>query len=238
MPAVPPTVSGGPSAPWPGPLPPPPPPRPLNMLVQTLPQGPGILPTPGAPPLRSFRRGRAAAAGVGTLCASAGCWGSPADALCGPRLSAPASPLAFRPRPPRRLPGDRGSRPLPCPDLVGFIIDRPGALPRLPLSSVADGPPTSVMGGERGLPCSFRPSGGCRVRGHLGCSVRMACQVVRVVFDCSPGLLPGAAKPYLPTAAFPLTRALGRVYPCVFMLVSYAHMSARGLTSVSGCIDR
>jgi hypothetical protein len=45
-------------------------------------------------------------------------------------------------------------------------------------------------------PCSFRPSCGGHVGGHLGCSVRVACHVVRFVFSCSLGLFPGVAQPY------------------------------------------
>jgi hypothetical protein len=74
MPAVPLAVSG----PKGGPLAwrPPQPPQSPQRARPDPPQGPGVLPTPG-PPLRSSRRGRAAAARVGTLCASAGRWGSP-----------------------------------------------------------------------------------------------------------------------------------------------------------------
>ncbi len=66
--------------------------RPLKVLVQAPLRGAGALSTPGASPLRSSRRGRAAAARVGTLCASADRWGLLVDAPPGPRLSAPASP--------------------------------------------------------------------------------------------------------------------------------------------------
>ena len=76
------------------------------------PQGPGASPTPGAPRLRSSRRGRAAAARVGPLRASAGRWGSPADARRGPRLSVPASPRGSAPLHGRLCWGARGSRPL------------------------------------------------------------------------------------------------------------------------------
>ncbi len=78
---------------------------PLTVLVLAPPQGPGAASTPGAPPLRSSRRGRAAAARVGPLCASAGRWGTPADACCTARRARPPfGPLAWRPPPPRQSP--------------------------------------------------------------------------------------------------------------------------------------
>jgi hypothetical protein len=42
-----------------------------------------------------------------------------------------------------------------------------------------------------GPPARWKPLVGWRVGGHLGCFVRVACLVVRVVFGCSLGLFPG-----------------------------------------------
>jgi hypothetical protein len=147
-PAVPLVMSGGPSPPWPGI----PSPGSLSVLVPTPPQGPGALPNSGAPPLRSSRRGWAAAAQVGTLCASAGRWDSPADAPSWPRAICPCITLRLcvSPRPPPQ--GARGSRPLSrCPIFWGFIPARFVTLPPLP-PSAADGPPRIRHGRERGLP--------------------------------------------------------------------------------------
>jgi hypothetical protein len=111
MPDVPPAVSGRPSAPWPGvtvasPRPPPPH-SPLKVLVPT-PRRPGAFAHPRGAPLRSSGRGRAAAAWVGTLCATAGRWGSPADALVAHGcLPLRTLWLCVPPRPP--LWGARGS---------------------------------------------------------------------------------------------------------------------------------
>ncbi len=86
-------VSGRPSAPWPGV----PPPQSPHRAGPCPPQSPGASSTPGAPPLRSSRRGQAAAARVGTLCASAGRWGTPAGACCtARRVRPPFGPLAWR----------------------------------------------------------------------------------------------------------------------------------------------
>jgi hypothetical protein len=55
--------------------------------------------------------------------------------------------LCVLPRPPSQ--GARGSGPLyRGPTFGGFIPERPSALPRLPPSSVADGPPASSTGGS------------------------------------------------------------------------------------------
>jgi hypothetical protein len=61
------------------------------------PAGPGAVPTPGAPPLRSSRRGQAAAARVGTLCATASRWDSLVAGLVAHGCLPLRYPLALRP---------------------------------------------------------------------------------------------------------------------------------------------
>jgi hypothetical protein len=53
------------------------------------------------------------------------------------------------------------------------------------------------------------------VGGHLGCSVCMACQVVRVVFDCSVEPFLGAAQPYSHRRCLPLGSPPRAAHACV-----------------------
>jgi hypothetical protein len=109
MPAVPLAVSSRPSAPWPGVSPAVP-----STCSSRTPASPGALPNPGAAPLRSCGRGRAAAARVGTLCATA---------VVGARRPMPSWPTAVCPCGPsgsasphgRLRGGARGSGPLAVP---------------------------------------------------------------------------------------------------------------------------
>jgi hypothetical protein len=103
-------MSGRPSAPRPD-VPSPLIRSPLNVLAPTRTQGPGALPTPGVAPLRSSRRGRAVAAGVGMLCASVGRWGSPADVPVAHGCLHLRHPLALQP-PTAAFAGAPGSGPL------------------------------------------------------------------------------------------------------------------------------
>jgi hypothetical protein len=74
------------------------------------PQARGLAHPRGAPPLRSSGRGRAAAARVGTLCATAGRWGSPANALVAHGcLPLRTLWICVPPWPPSRGPGVRSS---------------------------------------------------------------------------------------------------------------------------------
>jgi hypothetical protein len=74
------------------------------------------------------------------------------------------------------------------------------------------------------------------VGGPLGCSVCVACNVVRFVFGVLWGRSPGLLNPPLTAAAFPLARAPGWVFPCGLMHMSCARLSPRGITCLSGCI--
>jgi hypothetical protein len=78
----------------------------------------------GAPPLRSSRRGRAAAARAAALCASAGRWGTPADACCAARrVRPPFGPLAWRPPP------QSPQHARPDPPAGPGALPTPGVLP-------------------------------------------------------------------------------------------------------------
>jgi hypothetical protein len=116
------------------------------------------LSTPGAPPLRSSRRGRAAATRVGTLCASAGRWGSPADAHCAARrVRPPFGPSAClaSPAPPPQPPQHAHPDPLQgrglCPP-----PRRPPCVPprgvRRPLLGMRRSAPQRVVGVRRPMP--------------------------------------------------------------------------------------
>jgi hypothetical protein len=108
---------------------------PPKVLVPTPPQGPGALPTPEGSPLRFSRRCQAAAARTGALCASAGCWGSPADAPRGPRRSALHYSAALRLLSAVYAWGPGVSSSLALISnivLRGFALPRLRAFPRLP----------------------------------------------------------------------------------------------------------
>jgi hypothetical protein len=146
------------------------------------PARPGGLAHPRGSPLRYSWRGRAAAARAGTLCASAGRWGSPADATRGPRRSALHHTAALRSLH-AVYPG--------APVLVSIVpFEGLGALSRLPPSRpLPPALPPPPRGGA--VPAVFFPASfllACG--GPLGWVVRGACPVVPVVFGWFPGPLP------------------------------------------------
>jgi hypothetical protein len=81
----------------------------------------------------------------------------------------------------------------------------PGLYPCTPWRTIpaphllADGPPASITvtasRGGAGPACSLRPSCGCRVGVHLGCSVRGAFHIVHVVFAAVRGCPRGCSTP-------------------------------------------
>jgi hypothetical protein len=121
----------------------------------------------------------------------------------------------------------------------GLVPERPGALPRLPPPSVADGPPASVTGGSG---AGRAPSGLITVGvwgGHLGCSMCVVCHVVRFVFGWSLGPFPGAAQPYSYCRCLPLGSRPGLGLPlCAYARVFCASRQSDlspWSTRVSGC---
>ena len=143
-------LTGRPSAPWPGV----PPLQSPQSAGPGPPQGPGALSTPGLPPV-FLQEGSGSRCSGWTLCASAGRWGSPADARCAARrVRLPFGPLAWRPSPcsplnvlvptPRRA---RGLRPPP---------GRPACVPHggvgRPLLGLGRSGPPRVVGARRPMP--------------------------------------------------------------------------------------
>jgi hypothetical protein len=122
---VPLAVSGRPSAPWPGV-----PPAVPSMCSSRPPAGPGALPTPGAAPC-------VPSGGVGRPLLGLGRFAPPRSVglagRCprGPRLSAPADPLALRP-PTAAFGGPRGSSSLALSPLPGLCPTAPWRLTPAP----------------------------------------------------------------------------------------------------------
>jgi hypothetical protein len=146
---------------------------------------------------------------------------------CGP--SGSASPYG-------RLRGGPGVRSnLALSPFRGFVPQRPGAIPRLPASSLVTARTRPSHGGS-GAGSAHSGLIAVGVWGVIWAalsvwSVMVSISSLVVLWGRSPGLL----NPTLTPAAFPLARAQGWVYPCVLMHVSCARLSPCGWTCVSGC---
>jgi hypothetical protein len=140
--------------------------RPLTVLVQTPRRARGLCPPPGLPHACSSRRGGAAPARVRTLCASAGRWGSPADAPCAAgHVRPPFSPLTCRP--PSHSPQSPRPEPpaLPTTGLPSWVP--PGGVGR-PLLGLGRSAPPRVVGVRWPLP--LMPHGCLPMRTFWLCS--------------------------------------------------------------------
>jgi hypothetical protein len=106
---------------------------PLTVLVVALPQGLRASSIPGARPTAFLQEGSGGRCSGWTLCASAGCWGTPADACCtARRVRPPFGPLAMGPPPP---PPQFPQRARPDPPQARGLCLPPGA----PLAFLREG---------------------------------------------------------------------------------------------------